>query len=714
MSLVLSCHRHWITRTATQKTRTQAFTRSRHLHRSAAMLNRQPGSTARQVSPGGGISGTGTSTSTSPRALDTTARTPLLSTTVERGSDGRCYSTTPSEGSEQAAGEKKEEEAVTAPSESGKKTGAAAVWLRLLRLARPEYKMLGGAVGLLFVSSGVSMAIPLTMGRVIDMATSASATLPLGLSVPQAFGALAAVFAMGALANGGRIFLIRTAGERMVARLRRDVFARVVHQDMAFFDASRTGDLVSRLSSDTAVVSKSISNNVSDGLRAGISAVAGVAMMVAVSAKLTGVMLAIIPPVALWGVAYGRFVRRLSRDTQHAVGELSKVAEERLSSVRTVQAFCGERSEIARFAAKAQGILALATREAKASALFFGGNGLAGNLAVLAFVALGGRMVARGELTVGDMAAVMMYSGYVGMSLGGLASCYAEAMKGVGAAARLFELVDRRPAISAEAPGAVLDGPLREIAFDNVGFSYPTRPDACVLRKFTLRIPAGTHVAVAGASGRGKSTVAALLLRFYDPTHGRVLVNGLDLRTLQLHAWRQRLALVPQEPALFAGTLRDNLLYGRLDATDAQLEEALRRADAWHFVERFPAGLDTEVGERGGKLSGGQRQRVAIARALLSRPEVLVLDEATSALDGTREARVLAALHGDKYRAEGGRLTVVTVAHRASTLRCSDLVVVLGDDGAVAEVGAFDELMLRADGHLRRLLAAQHDALPEE
>ncbi|KAJ1842092.1 ATP-binding cassette permease mdl1, partial [Coemansia sp. RSA 2703] len=184
-------------------------------HRSAAMLNRQPGSTARQVSPGGGIGGTGTSTSTSARALDTTARTPLLSTTVERGSDGRCYSTTPSEGSEQIAGEKKEEEAVTVPSESEKKTGAAAVWLRLLRLARPEYKMLGGAVGLLFVSSGVSMAIPLTMGRVIDMATSASATLPLGLSVPQAFGALAAVFAMGALANGGRIFLIRTAGERM-------------------------------------------------------------------------------------------------------------------------------------------------------------------------------------------------------------------------------------------------------------------------------------------------------------------------------------------------------------------------------------------------------------------------------------------------------------------------------------------------------------------
>ncbi|KAJ2782753.1 ATP-binding cassette permease mdl1 [Coemansia interrupta] len=659
------------------------------------MLNRQLGSTARQVSPGGGDGGTSRSRSTSPHVVDMTQHvlasggrprsplradmtTPLLPSTAARGPDGRYYTTLPgqqqqeqerpasasSEGSEPTVAEKKEA-AVAAP-----KTGAASAWLRLFRMAQPEYKMLGGAVGLLFVSSGVSMAIPFSMGKIIDMVTSAGAAIPFGLSPAQAFGGLAAVFAVGALANAGRIFLIRTAGERMIARLRRELFGGVVRQDMAFFDSSRTGDLVSRLSTDTAVVSKSITNNVSDGLRAAISAVAGVAMMVVVSPKLTGVMLGIIPPVALWGVVYGRFVRRLSRDTQQAVGALSKVAEERLGNVRTVQAFSGERAEVARFDGEAQRILGLARREAAASALFFGGNGLAGNLAVVAFLALGGRMVLRGEISVGDMASVMMYSGYVGMSLGGLTAFYSEAMKGVGAGSRLLELLDRRPAIDADAdaPGVRLAAPLRTIAFDGVGFHYPSRADATVLRGLSLEIAAGTHVAIAGPSGRGKSTLAALLLRFYDPTQGRVLVDGHDLRTLQLHAWRQRLALVPQEPALFAGSIRDNLLYGNAEATDAQLVDALRRADAWQFVERFPAQMDTYVGERGVALSGGQRQRVAIARALLRQPEVLVLDEATSALDGTREARVLAALHGEQAR--GARpMTVVTVAHRASTLR---------------------------------------------
>ncbi|KAJ1720309.1 ATP-binding cassette permease mdl1 [Coemansia erecta] len=708
------------------------------------MLNRQLGSTAaRQASPGGGDGRP--STSTSPRAVDMTQHvlasggrarsplladvtTPLLSSTVVRGPDGRYYSTSPGQQQQQqqqsrpasalsgrsepadagAMDEKAAAAAAAAAEPGGKKPGAASAWLRLFRMARPEYRMLGGAVGLLLVSSGVSMAIPFSMGKIIDMATSAGAAMPYGLTPAQGFGALAAVFAVGALANAGRIVLMRTAGERMVARLRRDLFGRVVRQDMAFFDGSRTGDLVSRLSTDTAVVSRSITSNVSDGLRAALSAAAGVAMMVVVSPKLTGVMLGIIPPLALWGVVYGRFVRRLARDTQQAVGALSRVAEERLGNVRTVQAFSGEAAEEARFDGEAQRILALARREAVASALFFGGNGLAGNLALLAFLALGGRMVLRGEISVGDMASVMMYSGYVGMSLGGLTAFYAEAMKGVGAGERLLELLDRRPAVDAAAPGVRLAGPVETIAFAAVGFRYPARPDAAVLRGLSLEIPAGAHVAIAGPSGKGKSTLAALLLRFYDPSDGRVLVNGHDLRTLQLHAWRRRLALVPQEPALFAGSIRDNLLYGNAQASDAQLVEALERADAWHFVERLPAQMDTYVGERGAALSGGQRQRVAIARALLAQPEVLILDEATSALDGTREARVLGALHGGAARAR--RMTVVTVAHRASTLRCSDTVVVLGDDGGVAEAGAFDELMLRPDGHLRRLMAAQQHA----
>ncbi|KAJ2623270.1 ATP-binding cassette permease mdl1 [Coemansia sp. RSA 1358] len=612
--------------------------------------------------------------------------TPLLARTPNSSS---CYST---QGSRPESPEKAHgvdpEEALAKPRGS---------WVRLIRLARDEYGMLGGAVGLLVVSSSVTMAVPLAMGKIVDIVANKAAA-PWGLTIGQMFAALGATFVVGALANTGRIILIRTAGERLVARIRSQLFARVIQMDMAFFDRNRTGDLVSRLSNDTQVVSKSITNNVSDGLRSVISAAVGVGMMVYVSPKLTCVMLGIVPPVALWAVLYGRYIKRLSRKTQEAVGDLTKVAEERIAGVRTVQMFSREQQEARRFDREVARILRLAQQEAVANGLYFGGNGLVGNLALLAFLGLGGRMVLRGELSIGDMTSVLLYSAYAGASLAGLSSFYSEMMKGVGAGARLFYLMDRAAAVDPNPQGAVLEAFSGAVELERVGFSYPTRPGT-VFRDLSLTVPAGAHVAIAGPSGKGKSTLAALLLRFYDPDEGRVLVDGHDLRGLSLAAWRAHLAVVPQDPVLFAGTIRDNLLFGRPAATDAELVDALTRADAWGFVERFPAALDTYVGERGVSLSGGQRQRVAIARALLARPRVLILDEATSALDGTREARVLAGL-GDLP------CTVITVAHRASTLMKSDLIYVLGESGCVVESGTYHELMGRENGYFRRLMAA--------
>ncbi|KAJ2540858.1 ATP-binding cassette permease mdl1, partial [Coemansia sp. RSA 1933] len=604
-----------------------------------------------------------------------TEGTPLLLTrTVALASDGRYYSTVPRdqrsatpEPLEDKVSKEDVKQAVgfgvdPAEQEGATKQRTGRAWVRLFRLAKPEYKLLGGAVGLLFVSSTITMAVPFTMGKIIDLVTSAGAAVPFGLTLGQMFAGLGAVFVVGAVANAGRVMLIRTAGERMVARMRRLVFDRIMHQDMGFFDRNRTGDLVSRLSVDTSVVSKSITNNVSDGLRAGISAVVGVAMMVYVSPKLTGIMLGVVPPIAIWAVVYGRFIKKLSKQTQEAVGDLTKVSEERISNIRTVQAFSREAQEVDRYDVEVQKIFGLAKREAVASGLFFGGNGLAGNLAILAFLGFGGRMVMGGDISIGDMTSVMLYSAYVGSALSGLSSFYSEVMKGVGAGSRLFYLLDRTPAVDPNPDGVVIDDFKGRIRFEDVDFSYPARPNAPVFQKLSLDIEPGSRVAIAGPSGKGKSTVTSLLLRFYDPQGGRVLVDGHDLRSLNLAQWRSHVAMVPQEPVLFAGTIRDNLLYGNPAATDGEMIEALELADAWYFVERFPHQLETYVGERGVSLSGGQKQRVAIARALLARPDILILDEATSALDGTREARVLKTLDRAPtlLYGEERKLTVVT------------------------------------------------------
>jgi ABC-type multidrug transport system fused ATPase/permease subunit len=430
-------------------------------------------------------------------------------------------------------------------------------------------------------------------------------------------------------------------------------------------------------------------------------------MMLVVSPKLTGIMMLIVPPVALFGIVYGRYVKTLSRQTQNALSEITKVSEERISSIRTVQAFAKEKSEEKRYGLRVQDVFDLAKKEALASGAFFGGAGLSGNLAVLAVLWYGGQMVMENVITIGQMTSFMLYTAYVGTALGGMTSFYSEIMKGVGASDRLFDLLRRKSPIELES-GKILSEVKGKIQFDGVNFSYPTRLQSNIFKNFSLTVQPGTVIAVVGPSGSGKSTIGSLLLRYYDPLAGNIYVDDTNIKDVNLHWWREQVGVVSQEPTLFAGTIAENIAYGRENATLEEIQEAAVKANCASFINTFADRYDTLVGERGVSLSGGQKQRIAIARALLKNPKILILDEATSALDSESEVLVQDALN----HLMQGR-TVFTIAHRLSTIRSADLVACLGD-GGVAELGTYYELLSREDGVFRRLVELQSLGGPKE
>ncbi|CAO3664639.1 unnamed protein product [Rhizopus stolonifer] len=570
----------------------------------------------------------------------------------------------------------------------------------LFKLAKPEAKNLTAATGLLVVSSAITMSIPFSMGKIIDIVTNPSVDSYMGLTMPEFAGVLSMVFVVGAAANTARVMLFRISGERIIQRLRNNLYKSVLKQDMAFFDKNRTGELISRLSTDTAIVGKSLTNNVSDGLRALATAAVGSSMMLVISPKLTGIMMLIVPPVAAFGIIYGRYVKTLSKKTQTALSEITKVAEERIGNIRTVQAFAKENVEEKRYALKVQDMFLLAKKEAIASGAFFGGAGLSGNLAVLAVLWYGGRMVMQNVITIGELTSFMLYTAYVGTALGGMTSFYSEIMKGVGASERIFTLLERKSPISIES-GKILDDLKGKITFENIDFSYPSRTQSPIFKKLSLSVQPGTVIAIVGSSGSGKSTIGSLLLRYYDPLNGQVSVDNTNVKDINLRWWREQIGVVSQEPTLFAGTIAENIAYGREDASMEDIIEAATKANCSSFINTFPDEYNTMVGERGVSLSGGQKQRIAIARALLKNPKVLVLDEATSALDSESEVLVQEALN----HLMQGR-TVFTIAHRLSTIRSADLVACLSE-GKVAEIGTYQDLLTREDGVFRKLVELQ-------
>jgi ABC transporter fused permease/ATP-binding protein len=571
---------------------------------------------------------------------------------------------------------------------------------RILGLLREELPALSAGTVLLVAGAGLSLVYPQGIRAIVDGAISGRD--PAAVTRVAVFLGILAVLQGAAVS--GRHLLFSLAGERGVRRVRERLYQSLLSQEIAFFDGSRTGELVSRLGNDCATIQSLIAANVSMAFRNAITALGALALLFVTSARLTVVMLLVVPPVAIGAVAYGRKVRALARRYQDALADASHVAEESLSAIRTVRAFNAESAETARYESATGAAYDAARKRAFAGAGCMGGAAAGGYVAMAVVLGYGGTLVAKGALTAGALTAFLVYTLLIAMSLGALAELWAEAMKGLGAADRVFALMDRVPAmpisggaVPARANGAACEG---RLAFENVRFSYPTRPEAEVLSGVDLAVAPGEVVALVGASGAGKSTVAALIGRLYDPTHGRIALDGRDLRELDPAWLRAQIGVVPQEPVLFSASIEENVKYGRPGASHEDVVAACRAAHADAFVRAFPYGYATKVGERGQQLSGGQRQRIAIARAVLKDPRILLLDEATSALDAESEALVQDALE----KLMRGR-TALVIAHRLSTVARADRVVVL-EGGRVVESGAHAALMERA-GIYRRLVERQ-------
>ncbi|XP_054297750.1 ATP-binding cassette sub-family B member 10, mitochondrial isoform X3 [Pongo pygmaeus] len=560
------------------------------------------------------------------------------------------------------------------------------------------------AVGFLTMSSVISMSAPFFLGKIIDVIYT-SPTVDYSDNLTRLCLGLSAVFLCGAAANAIRVYLMQTSGQRIVNRLRTSLFSSILRQEVAFFDKTRTGELINRLSSDTALLGRSVTENLSDGLRAGAQASVGISMMFFVSPNLATFVLSVVPPVSIIAVIYGRYLRKLTKVTQDSLAQATQLAEERIGNVRTVRAFGKEMTEIEKYAIKVDHVMQLARKEAFARAGFFGATGLSGNLIVLSVLYKGGLLMGSAHMTVGELSSFLMYAFWVGISIGGLSSFYSELMKGLGAGGRLWELLEREPKLPFN-EGVILNEKSFQgaLEFKNVHFAYPARPEVPIFQDFSLSIPSGSVTALVGPSGSGKSTVLSLLLRLYDPASGTISLDGHDIRRLNPVWLRSKIGTVSQEPILFSCSIAENIAYGADDPSSVTAEEIQRVAEvanAVAFIRNFPQGFNTVVGEKGVLLSGGQKQRIAIARALLKNPKILLLDEATSALDAENEYLVQEALD----RLMDGR-TVLVIAHRLSTIKNANMVAVL-DQGKITEYGKNEELLSKPNGIYRKLMNKQ-------
>jgi subfamily B ATP-binding cassette protein MsbA len=503
---------------------------------------------------------------------------------------------------------------------------------------------------------------------------------------------LLALFALQALMNFIQVYLLTSTTERVVAQLREDVFAHLVRLSPGFFTDRRTGELTSRLSADLAVLQSLLSTWISEMSRQILFLVGGIVLLTLTHPRLTTTTLAVVPVVVGVAFLFGRRLRRASTGVQDRIAEAMAGADEAFSQIRTVQSFHREAEETRAYGAQLAGVVTAAIARAKIRATFFGVVGFVAFAGVVAVLWEGGQLVLIGALTPGALVSFLLYAITVAAAVGSLASLFGSYQEALGAATRVFELLDVRPTVAEPERPHPLRRPVRgEVTFEDVSFQYtPSLPE--VVSDVNLRIGSGEVVALVGPSGAGKTTIASLLPRFWDVTSGRVMLDGIDVRDLSFVDLRGSIGMVPQEPALFSGTIRENIAYARPGEigpppTEEEIVAAARAAHAIEFIERLPDGFDTRVGERGVKLSGGQRQRLAIARVFLKNPAVVVLDEATSSLDTESERAIEAAME-DLLR---GRSTLI-IAHRLSTVRRADRVVVL-DRGRIVEQGTHEQLL---------------------